>query len=131
MRVDLRSRLIAAPAITALIAGRVYWGKRKAGDPLPAIVLYKVTPGNQYTAQGDSGLYGSRIQFDCLGMEMRVFDPLFAAVKAEMEQPKIVGSTAFSMSFLESERDMPFVDVDGVGAVGGISADFFVWWKSL
>ena len=131
MRMDLITRLRSAAPIAALIGNRVYWNKRKAGEPVPALVLYKITPGNQHTAQGDSGLYGSRVQFDCLGMEVRDFDPLFAAVKAEMEQPKIVGGTAFSMSFLESERDMPFVDVAGVGSVGGISADFFVWWKSL
>ncbi|UZW54057.1 hypothetical protein NUH86_10975 [Sphingobium sp. JS3065] len=131
MRIDLRSRLVANPTIAGLVGSRVYWNKRKQGDPLPAIVLYKISPGIQYTHNGDSGYYGSRIQFDSIGLEVRDFEPVFNALKAEMEQAKTVGQTAFSMSFLESERDMPFVDVDGVGAVGGISADFFVWWKSL
>ncbi|EQB03681.1 hypothetical protein [Sphingobium sp. HDIP04] len=131
MRIDLRSRLVANAAISAIVGPRIYWNKRKQGDPLPAMVLYKITPGNQYTFDGDSGLYGSHIQFDSIGLEVRDFEPLFDALKAEMEQPRTVGQTAFSMSFLEGERDMPFVDVDGVGAVGGISADFFVWWKSL
>lgn len=131
MRVDLISRLRGAAAIAGIAGQRIYWNKRKLGDPVPAIVLYHVSPGRQYTFDGASGLHGARIQFDCIGAEMRDFDPLFGAVLAEMEQAKVVGSTAFSMSFLDGQRDMPTVDVDGIGPVGGISADFFVWFENV
>lgn len=130
MRYDLITRLRADAAIAAIISNRVYWGKRKPADPLPCIVLHKITPGNQYTYDGASQTYGARIQFDCLAAEMRDALLLFEAVKAEMEQAAIVGDTAFSMSFMQSDRDIPFTDVAGAGTAGGISADFIVWFKS-
>lgn len=130
MRVDLITRLRADAAIAAVIGNRAYWGKRKPGDPLPCIVLHKITPGNQYTYDGASQIYGARIQFDCLAVEMRDALALFDALKVEMEQPSVVGGTAFGMSFMQSERDIPFADVAGAGTAGGISADFIVWFKS-
>lgn len=131
MRTDLITRLRGNGEIAAIVATRTYWGKRKPKEILPAVVLHNITIGLQYTHDGDPGLYGTRVQFDLLGSELRHVLPLFDAVKAEMEQPVTVGSTSFGMSFLVSDRDIPFTDVDGTGTVGGISADFNIWWKSL
>lgn len=130
MRVDLVTRLRGNAGIAAVIGSRVYWGKRKQNDPLPALVLHMITPGNQYTHDGASDLNGARIQFDCLGAELRDALALFEALRPEMEQARTVGDTEFGMSFLNSERDIPFTDVSGSGPVGGISADFIVWFKS-
>lgn len=128
MRVDLRSRLKANSTITAITGTAIDWNRRTG---MPALVLYNISPGRGYTFDGATGLHGSRVQFDCMSLSISQADALFNAVLAEMEQAKTVGSTAFSMSFLDSQRDMPTVDIDGVGAAGGISADFFVWWTSV
>ena len=129
MRIDLITRLRNAAPVADLSDDRVYWDKRRTGEGFPALVLYQVSPGRTYTFKGAIGLQGTRVQFDCMAPEMRDFDPLFKAVLAEMERPLVVGGTRFGMSFLDSERDMPTVDVAGIGSVGGISADFIVWWK--
>lgn len=128
MRVDLRARLKANSTITAITGTAIDWNRRTG---MPALVLYNITPGRTYTYDGATDLQGSRIQLDCMSKTLPQAEALFNAVLAEMEQAKTVGSTAFSMSFLDSQRDMQTVDIDGVGAVGGISADFFVWWKSI
>lgn len=128
MRVDLRSRLKANSTITEIVGYAVDWNRRTG---MPALVLYGITSGRSYTFDGATGLHGSRVQFDCVALDLPIADRLYRAVLAEMEQEKVEGGTAFSMSFLDGERDMPTVDIDGVGAVGGISADFIVWWKSL
>ncbi|MES2173848.1 MAG: hypothetical protein V4523_07860 [Pseudomonadota bacterium] len=128
MRVDLRSRLKANATITGIVGTAIDWNRRTG---MPALVLYNISPGRAYTHSGATGLSGSRVQFDCMSKSLPQAEALFNAVLAEMEQAKTVGTTAFSMSFLDSQRDMQTVDIDGVGAVGGISADFFVWWKPI
>ena len=128
MRVDLRSRLKANATITAIVGTAIDWNRRTG---LPALVLTKVSPGRTYTFDGATGLHGARVQFDCMAKDIAVAVALFAAVQAEMERTVTVGATRFSMSFLAAERDMQTVDIDGVGPVGGISADFFVWFKSV
>lgn len=128
MRADLRSRLKANNAITAITGTAIDWNRRTG---MPALVLYNISPGRSYTFNGATGLHGARIQFDCMSLDLTEAEALFDAVLAEMEREETTGSTQFSMSFLDSQRDMPTVDIDGVGAVGGISADFFVWWKPI
>lgn len=130
MRVDLRARLKANSAITAITGTAIDWNRRTG---MPALVLYNASAGRTYTHDGPTGLHGSRVQFDCMSKSLPQAEELFNAVLAEMEQAKTVGTTDFSMSFLggNSPRDMPTVDIDGVGAVGGISADFFVWWATI
>lgn len=128
MRADLRTRLKANSAITAITGTAIDWNRRTG---MPALVLYHITPGRTYSHDGATDLQGSRIQFDCMATELPDAEGLFNAVLAEMEQAKTVGGTAFSMSFLDSQRDMQTVDIKGSGAVGGISADLFVWWKSV
>lgn len=128
MRADLRTRLKANTTIAGIVGTAVDWNRRTG---LPGLVLYNVTPGRTYTHSGATDLQGTRVQFDCVSKSLPQADQLYKAVLAEMEQSKTVGATKFSMSFLDSERDMPTVDIGGVGAVGGISADFIVWWKPV
>src|SRR3546814_9166156 len=61
----LRDRLIADPAISAIVGTRVYWIDRpQSASALPAIVLQKVSPGRTYTTKGATTLQGTRVQFD-------------------------------------------------------------------
>src|SRR3546814_21111914 len=59
----LRDRLIADPAISAMVGTRVYWIDRpQSASALPAIVLQKVSPGRTYTTKGATTLQGTRVQ---------------------------------------------------------------------
>src|SRR3546814_12328373 len=63
----LRDRLIADPAISAIVGTRVYWIDRpQSASALPAIVLQKVSPGRTYSPKGATTLQGQRVQFDLL-----------------------------------------------------------------
>lgn len=130
METALRSRLLTNSGISSLVGDRIYWGSRPQKSGLPAIVLRKISPGRAYHFEGAIGSQGARVQFDCLGLNVRDVKPLFAAVLAEMEQSATVDGVKFAMSFLDSERDVAPVDVEGVGAVVAVSADFIVWFSS-
>src|SRR3546814_9701994 len=87
----LRDRLIADPAISAIVGTRVYWIDRpQSASALPAIVLQKVSPGRTYTTKGATTLQGTRVQFDLFGLDYRDIAPLYEALLAEMEQPETV-----------------------------------------
>src|SRR3546814_7704989 len=120
----LRDRLIADPAISAIVGTRVYWIDRpQSASALPAIVLQKVSPGRTYTTKGATTLQGTRVQFDLFGLDYRDIAPLYEALLAEMEQPETVAGINFGMAFLDSQRDYPPEDVNGIGPVYRISAD--------
>src|SRR3546814_4762226 len=68
----LRDRLIADPAISAIVGTRVYWIDRpQSASALLAIVLQKVSPGRTYTTKGATTLQGTRVQFDLFGLDYR------------------------------------------------------------
>src|SRR3546814_1539677 len=71
----LRDRLIADPAISAIVGTRVYWIDRpQSASALPAIVLQKVSPGRTYTTKGATTLQGTRVQFDPFRSEEHMFE---------------------------------------------------------
>lgn len=128
----LRDRLIADPAVSAIVGTRVYWIDRpQSASALPAVVLQKVSPGRTYTAKGATTLQGTRVQFDLFGLAYRDISPLYEALLTEMERPETVSGINFGMSFLDSRRDYPPEDVNGIGPVYRISADFLVWWSPV
>src|SRR3546814_2707109 len=62
------------------------------------------------------------------GLDYRDIAPLYEALLAEMEQPETVAGINFGMAFLDSQRDYPPEDVNGIGPVYRISADMMCWW---
>src|SRR3546814_9756683 len=66
--------------------------------------------------------------FDLFGLDYRDIAPLYEALLAEMEQPETVAGINFGMAFLDSQRDYPPEDVNGIGPVYRISADMMCWW---
>src|SRR3546814_7099879 len=66
--------------------------------------------------------------FDLFGLDYRDIAPLYEALLAEMEQPETVAGINFGMASLDSQRDYPPEDVNGIGPVYRISADMMCWW---
>src|SRR3546814_6493693 len=91
------------------------WSSDVCSSDLPAIVLQKVSPGRTYTTKGATTLQGTRVQFDLFGLDYRDIAPLYEALLAEMEQPETVAGINFGMAFLDSQRDYPPEDVNGIG----------------
>lgn len=90
----LVARLVAVPAISAIVDDRVSWFERPPADgtgtALNAIVLTEVTPGRDWTHDGPTGLDEPRIQFDCWGWQPSVAQALADAVQTEMERLDVV-----------------------------------------
>ncbi|EQB13241.1 hypothetical protein [Sphingobium lactosutens] len=128
MRVDLLARLEADDALNA--AQSISWVSRPPKAGLPGITLQQISPGRAYAMSSAIDLHDSIVRFDFWGLAMRDIDPLTRATVALLEQPGQYGDTIFSRSLLESERDMPAEEVDGIGTVFRISADFRIWWTS-
>ena len=115
MRIDLLARLEAHAALNA--AKSMSWVSRPTKAGLPGITLQQISPGRTYTMRSAVDLHDSIVRFDFWGLAMRDIDPLTRATVALLEQPAQHGDTIFSRSVLESERDMPAEDVDGIGTI--------------
>lgn len=74
----LRARLLAAPAVTALVAQKVYWEERPQSTPLPAITL------NLVSDERDQHLGGFQTVLDAL-LQVDVWALSFASKKAIKE----------------------------------------------
>lgn len=126
MEEALLARLRACTALTALIGSRSYWSERPQTSPLPAVVLYGISPGRDYTHAGADGLITPRVQFDCFGANTGAVVPIKRAIIAELEQT----SGNFGVSFLAGERGPLTTSLPGVAdKVTLISLDFFIFYK--
>lgn len=85
-----RSRLLAAGALTALVDDRVHWGKRPQNGALPALVLTKVAPGQDWTHDGPDSLVNPWVQIDVYGASLPSVSSVASALQAEMQRIDIV-----------------------------------------
>jgi hypothetical protein len=129
MRVDLLARLKANGDLAA--AKSISWVSRPPKAGFPGITLQTLSPGRTYTMTSATDLHDTFVRFDFWGLAIRDIEPLLRASVTLLEQPGQHGDTSFSRATLESERDMPAEEVDGIGTVFRISADFRIWWKSI
>ena len=130
MEADLRTRLLGAAAVAAIVATRVTWGDRPQGKTLPAIILLMVSAGREYHHGGADELHETRVQVDCWATSHLQATQLGAAVVAELETAETVGSTEFGKSLLAAERDVQAESLDGGGTAYRRSLDFMVWWRA-
>lgn len=69
-RAALRDRLLTDSGVAALVSGRVYFGLRPQGSPLPAIVLIVVSDERPELLNGPDYPPG-RVQFDCYAADAK------------------------------------------------------------
>lgn len=130
MEADLIARLLADSGLSALVGNRITPIERPQDEGLPAITLFRVSPGRSYTFGGASGSHGTLMQFDVWAASLMTAKQVMTALIAVLEQPATVGGTVFEMSFLQSERDSSD-DVPGVGTITRKSVDFLIWWQPV
>lgn len=82
----LHARLIASGPLNALIGSSIHWGLRPQGRPLPAIVLTKVAPGQEWTYSGPGVTINPRVQFAYFGDDYPSLSPIVNATQAEMQR---------------------------------------------
>ena len=120
MEEALLTRLREAARLASISGDRVDWFDRPRADDdapaatLPAITLFKISPGRDWTMDGPDGLDEPRVQFDCWAERKDVAVALARALLAEMEQPRTVDGWRFHEASLELERWT--IDEDAGGA---------------
>ncbi|HQS95087.1 MAG: hypothetical protein B7X90_01785 [Novosphingobium sp. 17-62-19] len=72
MEEPIRSLLLEASGIAALVGSRIDWGVRPQGDALPAIVLSRTSSVTGMKLSGPSGWTRSRIYVECWGRTYKV-----------------------------------------------------------
>lgn len=125
----LTTRLLASPALSALVGNRITWGERVKKEPLPAITMLVVSPGRNYVHGGADPTGNPRIQFDCYGSTSAQAKAVADALIATLEARATVGGIAFSAALLDAERGPLIEDVGGGLKVHRFSLDFFVWFS--
>lgn len=111
----LRTRLKAATGLAALVFGRVNWGLRKQGSPLPAVALHRISDPTDYRLAGASGLRQTRVQADCIGKTFKeARDAAAALVAAAPALPATAGGVQLRAVFILDQRDGEEADATGV-----------------
>jgi hypothetical protein len=119
MEEDLVARLIAAPPVAALCGERWSWFGRQRGDSVPAGSLTKISPGREWTHDGPDQLDRPRVQIDIWAASDLACAAAARAVRDEMEQARIAGSTKFHPAQLSGEGWDEEVDAAQAGGLGG------------
>lgn len=129
MEVDLITRLVAVPAIAAIIGTRAAWMERAGDGIAPAIRLTLAASGRSYTHGGWDGVDGPTVQFDYLGGDTMELLSLRAAVRMAMESPspvagEVVGATRFFPAEVVAARTLEPDDLGDQLRQFGFSDDF-------
>jgi hypothetical protein len=67
MEEDLRARLLATSAVTALCGQRIDWGSNPQGSGYPRICMWVISDSEDHTLDGPDGVSFGRVQVDCFG----------------------------------------------------------------
>jgi hypothetical protein len=128
MDIDLRARLLAVPALTALVADRVSWDERSrfADQLAPCITLTVIVQGRDYTHEGAMELHYPWVQADVWAGSGEDVDAVAALLITIMETKPFViaGATKFEPAFVEGDRTMPNEILPGGAVVRRRSIDF-------
>ena len=128
MEEDLRTLLLADAGVTAAVGGRVTWGARPQGSPLPAVVLHNIGGLKSYHLGGEAGPFQPRVQVNCLGESyLDALSTCRAVVAAISGYAGTVGGTYFQGILQDSEpRSLDDAAGESEQRVFGLTADFIV-----
>lgn len=114
-------RLLADPAVAALVGERVEPLKLPQKPTLPALVYSRVSTKRVLTHDGP-GPERPRIQVDCWASTPREAKDLAAAVRACLDAPELPPGDLLG-SFLDNELDLH----EPESGLYRVMADYFVW----
>lgn len=93
-------------AVSAASGGRVDWGRRPQGDPLPAVRLRMISGPRPTSTDRGSNLAFSRVQADCYGETFLQARDLARAVMAFNGRSYRDRTPAISGIFVDGVRDL-------------------------
>ena len=117
----LVARLVAAATPAD---DRVSWFGRQRGDVLPALALWKISPGEEWTHDGPDGVDHPRVQIDSYGATETEAAALSRAVRAVMAGQADVAGVRFFPAQLVGEQWINEGEQDGGEALFRVSQDY-------
>lgn len=81
---DLRTFLLAQPAVSALIVDRLYPARLPQGVTLPAVTYQRIAGNSEISHDGPGDLARARIQIDCWADSYATMVSLAKAIRAAL-----------------------------------------------
>lgn len=133
IEIALRTVLVDAPAVAALVDTRVYPMVLPQDPTYPAITYQTITGSSEYSMEGPSNLAAPRMQLDLYaGTAGALFDLRGAVMKALSGFAGAVGSPPVKIygAFKQMEIDRYEQDLEQAGPrVWHKTLDFQLWFK--
>ena len=125
METQLRTRLLNAAPVAAIVGNRISWGVRPQGEAYPSIVLTIVSDPRPQDYKGNIAHRSTRVQADCYGTTRAQVVALREAVIAAIVPTATVGGVTFRRAFIENvvNRDAH----TDTGLVFRDMVDFNIW----
>jgi len=127
------AKLLQTPAVVALCGSRIYPGSVPKGEPMPAIVVNKISGAPLYTDDGQAGLESDRVQVDAWGETYTDAKPLADAFKSTSCLSGFAGQVAgieIKFSMIDAERDDREGGSNATAYRFRTSVDFIVWYQT-
>lgn len=148
MEEALIKRLRAKPSLAALLGRRdgsptgrplIDLSARPVDDKnLPAIVIYKVSPGVDYDQEKRDELEGPRVQFSIIAETYAEAKKISRELISILEQPEtvellsngeVVATVEFVRGLLDAERDLNAKDLPGGETEFLLGVDLILWFR--
>lgn len=131
MEEALKARLLAAPAVAAIVGENVSWFGRDRAGGLPELTLTHVTPGEDWTHDGPMELAEARVQVDAWTADPDDALALKRAVKAEMQNAAVIDGWRFDPASLEAEQSIDEGEQGGGDPLFRVRQDFLFFHEEM
>jgi hypothetical protein len=125
---QLMTILLGASAITTITGARIWPGSIPQGEPLPALVVNRISGRPLYADDGETGLEENRVQIDCYALTYTLAESLRAAVQSTLSA--YVADAVFPYIMLDVTRDLRDGGSKESEYPFRISMDFIIWYRS-
>lgn len=122
----VRRRLVTDPAVSAIIAARVYPLERPQNSKGPAITYQVISDPRSDHLKGPDGARPTRVQLDCWADTYAVAKALVRAAIAALRFPATVQGKRFGHARVEGPRDLRET-VAGGKTIHRQSVDLIIW----
>lgn len=85
MEEDFRALLLAATAVTDIVASRIDYGGGPQGQETPRIALWTISDQSRHVLSGPEAMSTGRVQVDCYGSTYKEAATLARAVRASLD----------------------------------------------
>lgn len=121
----IRTILANDPAVSAVVADRVWLGTRPQGERRPGVVLNRSSGGDQHCLDGAAGYATGTVQADVLAPTYREAKELAQKVRDALDTYSgTVAGVLIDWLMIEDESDIPAAPLEGKAApTFGVSLD--------